>query len=202
MTTTPAGLLTVARSIALEAGALAARRRAEGVEIAASKSSPVDIVTFADREVEALIRARLAAERPGDGFYGEESDAEASSSGLTWIVDPIDGTVNFLYGIPSYAVSIAVVEGDPDPLTWRALAAVVYNPISGEEFTATLGGGAWMRRVASPDVPLSDERAGDERLRASRPSSLSQSLLATGFAYDPERRIAQARAGAAAGPRS
>jgi myo-inositol-1(or 4)-monophosphatase len=104
-------LLDLARTIAIEAGALAARRRAEGVEVAASKSTAVDIVTEADRETEALIRGMLADARPQDGFFGEESGAEAGSSGLTWLVDPIDGTVNFLYGIPHYAVSIAVVRG-------------------------------------------------------------------------------------------
>ncbi|GAA4677527.1 inositol monophosphatase family protein [Frondihabitans cladoniiphilus] len=176
-------LLDVARSIALEAGALAARRRAEGVEVAASKSSPVDIVTFADREVEALIRRRLAEERPGDGFYGEESGAEESTTGLTWIVDPIDGTVNFLYGIPSYAVSIAVVEGEPDPLTWRALAGCVFNPVSGEVFTATRGGGAHLTH-AGGDTDV---------LTVSAPPTLSQALLATGFAYDPAKRVEQGR---------
>ncbi len=174
--TTPDDLLAIALEIAREAGALAARRRAEGVEVAASKSSAVDIVTFADREVEALVRKRLAERRPGDGFFGEESDATTSETGLTWIVDPIDGTVNFLYGIPMYAVSIAVVEGGPDPLTWTALAACVVNPASGEEFTAVRGGGAHL---------------GAADLRVSAPSSLSQSLLATGFSYDPSRRREQ-----------
>ena len=174
-------LLAVARTIALEAAALAARRRAEGVEVAASKSSPVDIVTFADREVEALIRARLTEVRPGDGFYGEESAATPSTTGLTWVVDPIDGTVNFLYGIPMYAVSIAVVEGEPDPLTWRALAACVANPASGETYTATAGGGAH----------LSVNGGEATSLTVSAPPSLSQALLATGFAYDPEKRREQ-----------
>lgn len=179
---TPAELLDVARAVAREAGELAARRRAEGVEVAASKSSPVDIVTFADREVEALIRRRLAELRPGDGFFGEESGAEPSTTGLTWVVDPIDGTVNFLYGHPTYTVSIAVVEGEPEPLTWRALASCVVNPSTGEEFTASLGAGAHLDgRAISPSSPV----------------SLAQSLLATGFAYDSARRAEQ---GALLGP--
>jgi myo-inositol-1(or 4)-monophosphatase len=178
MQATPDELLEVALSIAREAGELAARRRAEGVEIAARKSSSVDIVTFADREVEALIRRRLAELRPGDGFFGEESTATPSSTGLTWVVDPIDGTVNFLYGIPLYAVSIAVVEGDPDPLTWRALAGCVVNPASGEEYTAARGGGA---------------RLDGTPIKPSAPVNLSQSLLATGFSYDPVRRVEQGR---------
>src|SRR6187402_2430728 len=137
-------LITLARHVAMEAGALAAKRREEGVEVANSKSSPVDIVTEADRETEALIRGLLHDARPNDGFLGEESGTGSGSSGLTWVVDPIDGTVNYLYGIPHYAVSIAVVEGDPDPLTWKALAACVVNPASGEVFTATEGGGSFV----------------------------------------------------------
>jgi myo-inositol-1(or 4)-monophosphatase len=115
-------LLTIARDIATRAGELALRRRREGVEVAATKSSPEDIVTHADRETEDLIRRALEDVRPDDGFLGEESEGTAGSSGLTWVVDPIDGTVNFLYGIPAWAVSIAVVEGEPDPLTWTARA--------------------------------------------------------------------------------
>ena len=166
-------LLDIARRIALEAGALAARRRSEGVEVAASKSSAVDIVTEADRETEKLIRDALAAARPHDGFFGEESGAEKGTSGLTWIVDPIDGTVNFLYGIPHYAVSIAVVEGEPDPLTWTTLAGVVVNPASGETFTATADGGAFLN--------------GDP-IHVASPVDLSQALVATGFAYDSVER--------------
>lgn len=166
-------LLTIARTIALEAGALAALRRSEGVEVAASKSSPVDVVTEADRETERLIRARLADLRPDDGILGEEGSTTAGTSGLNWIVDPIDGTVNFLYGIPHYAVSIAVVEGDPDPLTWTALAGAVFNPVSGELFTATAGGGAFL---------------GETPIRVADDVELSQALVATGFAYDSEMR--------------
>ncbi|HEY0260239.1 MAG TPA: inositol monophosphatase family protein [Lacisediminihabitans sp.] len=170
-------LLGLAREIALTAGELVARRRAEGVEVAASKSSTEDIVTFADRESEALIRSLLAEARPDDGFLGEESGADAGSSGLTWVVDPIDGTVNFLYGIPHYAVSIAVVEGEPEPTTWSALAGVVVNPASGELFTATAGGGAFL---------------GDRRIRVAPPVELSQALVGTGFGYLAEVRTEQA----------
>ncbi|MBX3100413.1 MAG: inositol monophosphatase [Salinibacterium sp.] len=171
-------LLATAQRIALEAGALALRRRAEGVEVAASKSSSVDIVTEADRETEKLIRDALASARPNDGFFGEESGAERGTSGLTWIVDPIDGTVNFLYGIPHYAVSIAVVEGEPDPLTWSALAGAVVNPASGETFTATAGGGAFLN---------------GERIHVAPPVDLSEALVATGFAYASEERSRQGR---------
>ncbi len=169
-------LLAIAHDVALRAGALARQRRSEGVEVAASKTSPVDIVTHADRETERFIRQALADARPDDGFFGEESGSKPGTSGLTWLVDPIDGTVNFLYGIPHYAVSIAVVEGDPDPLTWRALAGAVVNPASGELFTATTGGGAFL---------------DGEPIRVAEAVDLSQALVATGFAYDSEERARQ-----------
>ena len=108
-------LRDLARDIATEAGDLARRRRAEGVRLAATKSTLADIVTEADREVEDLIRARLAAERPGDGFLGEESGHEAGTTDVTWVVDPIDGTVNYAAGIPSYSVSIAAVQSCTAP---------------------------------------------------------------------------------------
>ena len=170
-------LLSLARTIALEAGALAFRRRADGVNVAASKSSPEDVVTDADREVEALIRARLAAARPDDGFYGEESEASIGSSGLTWVVDPIDGTVNYLYGIPHYAVSIAVVEGDPAPSTWTTLAGAVLNPALGELYTAAAGEGSFLN---------------DRLLRVKTGVPLSLALAGTGFGYEAKRRLWQA----------
>ncbi len=164
-----ADLLAIARDIALRAGAHARKLRSAGVTVAASKSSPVDIVTEADRETERLIRDALAEARPHDGFLGEESGTGTGTSGLTWVVDPIDGTVNFLYGIPHYAVSVAVVEGEPDPLTWTALAGCVVNPVSGEIFTASAGGGAFL---------------GARRLTVSGSAPLSEALVGTGFAYD------------------
>lgn len=171
-------LLDLARSTAIAAGELALQRRTEGVTVAASKSTVVDIVTEADREVERLVLETLAAARPGDGLLGEEGGVATGSSGLTWIVDPIDGTVNFLYGIPQYAVSIAVVEGDPDPQTWTALAGCVFNPASGELYTAVAGGGAFL---------------GDRAVRASTVDDLAQSLIGTGFGYDPAVRAEQGR---------
>lgn len=159
------------------AGELARRRRAEGVQIAASKSSPEDVVTLADRETEALIRGLLADARPNDGFYGEESTATAGTSGLTWVVDPIDGTVNYLYGIPFYGVSIAVVEGDPDPSSWTALAGAVRNPAIDELFSASAGGGAHLNGRA---------------LRVAGGVPLSLALFGTGFSYDSVRRTRQA----------
>ncbi|MEO7722263.1 MAG: inositol monophosphatase family protein [Pseudolysinimonas sp.] len=175
-------LLHLARAIALEAGELAAQRRREGVEVAATKSTIVDVVTEADREVERLIRGRILDARPDDTVLGEEdglSDAGGSSSGtrgtsgLTWVVDPIDGTVNYLYGIPHYAVSIAVVEGDPDPLTWTGLHGCVLNPAIGELFTGSRGEGAALSTRGGPDAPI----------RVADPVPLELALINTGFAY-------------------
>lgn len=174
-----AELLSVARAIALEAGKLVVEARRGAVEVADRKSSPVDIVTQVDRDAESLIRGRLAELRPSDGFLGEESGGGGGSTGLTWVVDPIDGTVNFLYGIPHYAVSIAVVEGEADPHTWTALAGVVVNPATGELFSATAGGGALL---------------GDRTITVAPPVPLTEALIATGFAYRSETRAEQGAA--------
>lgn len=182
----PAQLLFLARSIALEAGRMIVEARRGGVEVADRKSSPVDIVTQVDRDSEQLIRARLADARPGDGFFGEEGARDPSASGVTWVVDPIDGTVNFLYGIPHYAISIAAVEGEPDPQTWRALAAVVLNPVTGELFSATAGGGAHL---------------GGEPIAIRPAAPLAESLIATGFAYAAGMRAEQGAAAARLLPR-
>jgi len=162
-------LLTLAVGIAREAGDLARRRRSEGVAVAATKSTLADVVTEADREVEDLIRARLSEARPHDGFLGEEGGAEPGTTGITWVVDPIDGTVNYLYGIPHYAVSIAAVEGEPTATAWTQLVGVVYTPVTGELFHATRGGGAWL---------------GEQRLQVGAPTAAG-ALVATGFGYDP-----------------
>ena len=135
-------LQSLAARVALRAAAFAAGERERGVRVAASKSTPTDLVTEADRATEALIRAELADARPGDGFYGEESGRTHSETGLTWVVDPIDGTVNYTYAIPAWAVSIAVVQGPADPARWRTLAGAVVNPALGELWQARAGGGA------------------------------------------------------------
>jgi myo-inositol-1(or 4)-monophosphatase len=173
---TASALLEIARDVALTAGQLVVRRRAEGVTVADLKSSPVDVVTAADRECETLIRTLLANARPDDGFFGEEGADDTGTSGLTWIVDPIDGTVNYLYNIPHYAISIAVVSGGTDPLTWTTLAGCVLNPVSGEIYTASAGGGAFL---------------GSEPLIPAPAVELSQALVGTGFSYSSDSRAAQ-----------
>lgn len=159
-------LRELASDIAREAGDIARRRRQAGVTLAATKSTLADIVTEADREVEAHIRSRLGRERPEDGFLGEESGDATGTSGITWVVDPIDGTVNYAYGIPAYSVSIAAVE-DGDAL--RGLAAAVHAPALGETFVAARGEGAWHDGA---------------RLAVAEPTAAG-ALLATGFGYDP-----------------
>ena len=178
MTAETGELLRLARDIAVEAGELAARLRREGVEVQATKSSPIDIVTAADRAAEDLIRGRLAAARPEDGFLGEESGAGSGTSGITWVVDPIDGTVNYLYDLPNWSVSIAAVEGEPDPAAWRPLAGAVAAPALGEVFTASAGGGAHL---------------GDRALQVRPPAALDRALLSTGFHYTQAIRGEQAR---------
>jgi len=169
----PYDLLDRAVTAARAGGELAVRRRAEGLGEVGTKSTDTDVVTAADRAVEALIAGALLAGRPGDRVLGEEGGAtgQARADGVRWVVDPIDGTVNYVYGLPAYAVSIAAeVDGE-------VVAGVVRNPVSGEEWTAVRGGGAW--------------RDG-RRLGGSQPSSLAQSLIATGFGYDAARRAHQA----------
>lgn len=171
-TSTPEKLLEIAVRIAREAAATALRMRAEAITDVRTKSTDTDVVTAADRAVERQVVAALAAERPGDGVLGEEygDSAGAATGPVRWILDPIDGTVNYLYGLPQYAVSLAAeVDG-------VVVAGVVHNPATGDEWTATLGGGAW--------------RAG-RRLAGSARTTLDQTLLATGFGYDQARRAHQ-----------
>jgi myo-inositol-1(or 4)-monophosphatase len=170
-------LLRLAVGVAEEAADLVRERRRGHVEVAATKSSPVDVVTEVDRAAERLIYDRLTAARPGDGFLGEEGASATSTTGVEWVVDPIDGTVNFLYDIPQYAVSIAAaVDGD-------VVAGVVVNVSTRERFTAVRGKGAFLgdRRLA----------VGQER------TPLSQRLVGTGFNYVEEVKLLQASAVAA-----
>jgi myo-inositol-1(or 4)-monophosphatase len=167
--------LEVARQVALGAGevllAFAARRReGEDLEVV-SKTTATDPVSEADRAAERLIASSLLAAFPDDGLLGEEGQApRRGSSGRRWVVDPLDGTVNFLYGQPSWCVSIACEDEG------GVLVGVVHQPTSGETFAARRGQGAWL---------------GDRPLAVTDPGGLSATLVATGFAYDPGVRAAQ-----------
>ncbi len=172
----PAELLALAVDVAREAAALVAAGRASAADSVDVKSSPVDVVTAVDRASEELVVGRLLAARPDDGVMGEEGADRTGTSGVRWVVDPIDGTVNFLYDLPAYAVSIAAeVDG-------AVRAGVVLNVATGELFTAAAGGGAYVSSPARPE-PV--------RLTGSRPVSLEQTLVATGFGYRVEQRRAQ-----------
>lgn len=169
-----ADLLALAVETAREAGGLLLERFKRGNELAlASKSSPTDLVSEADLASERLIRERLAAARPDDGLLGEEGGGEDGTSGLTWVVDPLDGTVNFLFGIPQWCVSIAVRDERGE------LAGAIFDPCRGELFSATREGPALL---------------GGAVLRPStrRCEELASALVATGFAYDAQVRAAQA----------
>lgn len=135
-----------------------------------TKSTPTDVVTASDHAIETLVRERLAALRPGDTVLGEEYGGSAVGPGVHWVVDPIDGTVNFLYGLPWYAVSVAAVRDG------RSLAGAVVEPASGRLWSAGLGLGA-----TCDGEPLSVSGATDVAL----------SLLSTGFSYRAERRVRQ-----------
>ncbi len=168
-------LLELARATAEEAAELVGAGRSTAAEQVDTKSSSVDVVTAVDRASEALIVRRLAEARPDDGVLGEEGASRVGSSGVRWVVDPIDGTVNFLYGVPAYAVSIAAeVEG-------VAQVGVVLNVPTGELFAAVRGRGAW----------LTAPGAAAQRLHGSAATRLEETLVATGFGYRVEQRRAQ-----------
>ena len=148
------------------------RRRAH-VDVAATKSSVVDVVTEVDIAAEELLRSRIAELRPGDGVLGEEQADTASTTGITWVVDPIDGTVNYLYGLPHYSVSVAAVSGNPKPGEWTLEAGAVFEGGAGRTWSAARGEGADV-----DGAPLT--------LGAAAP--LDQTLLGTGFQYVAHRR--------------
>ncbi|MEU4204313.1 inositol monophosphatase family protein [Streptomyces sp. NPDC045470] len=164
-------LLGLALEAARRAGELLRDGRPADLGVAATKTSPIDVVTEMDIASEKLITGFLAEHRPDDGFLGEEGASVAGSSGVRWVIDPVDGTVNYLYGLPSWAVSIAA-ERDGE-----AVVGVVAAPVRGETYHAVLGGGAF--------------RNG-EPVRCRPAPPLSQALIGTGFAYIGERRAAQA----------
>ena len=182
--TLPEDLRAVAEQLAAEAAEFVRRRRTETFGVPAgsaaaqvrAKSSPTDPVTIVDTETEQLIRRRLAELRPGEPILGEEGGGQAADSGtVRWVVDPIDGTVNFVYGIPAYSVSIAA------QLDGQSVAGAVADVVSGDIYSAGIGLGAHVL-VAGVRSPL----------RCSEADDLSMALLGTGFGYEPNRRAAQA----------
>ena len=171
----------LAVAAARAAGRFIVDDRPRGLEVLDTKSSVNDIVTVMDQQSEVLLRRHLLGARPDDAILGEEDGASDGTSGITWVIDPIDGTVNYLYGIPAYCVSVAAVIGDPGtPGQWQPVAGAICNPLTGEIFHARLGGGAHVL-VAGEDTPI----------RVNTADVLLQSLVATGFGYVPEVRARQ-----------
>ena len=181
----PAVLLELACAVAVEAGELLRSGHGQ-VKVVQTKSSPTDVVTQMDQAAEELIRARILAARPGDAILGEEGgqpDAVADS-GVRWVVDPLDGTVNYLYGLPDWSVSIgAEVNGD-------VVAGAVSVPMQQSLFSARAGGGAWLRAAGAPAVALS----------CTTGVPLARALVGTGFGYAAARRAVQGRVVAAVLP--
>jgi myo-inositol-1(or 4)-monophosphatase len=196
-TETPANaaLLEIAVEAAKMAGGLLLERAQAGSECeVTSKSTPTDLVSEADLASERAIRELLAERRPHDGFVGEEGGSQDGTSGLEWVVDPLDGTVNFLFGIPQWCVSVAVRDGDRG--AGSMLAGAVYDPNRGELFTATRDGKAWLSGPQDAvDRDSGDPAAGDAgvELRGSERGDLATAMVATGFAYDANVRAAQAQ---------
>ncbi len=166
-------LRELAVSMAAEAGTLAIAERKSAVSHVSTKSSQVDIVTAADTAAEEQIRSSLDRARPLDAIVGEEGSDRAGTSGLTWYLDPIDGTTNFFYDLPGWVVSIAV--GDDQGIG----AAAVFDPVADEMYAAHRSGGASLN-----SDPL--------HARSSTPC-LAQALIGTGFSYLAEQREQQAR---------
>jgi myo-inositol-1(or 4)-monophosphatase len=166
-------LCAVATALAREAGALLRERFEAGTErVLATKTTPTDLVSEADLASQRAIRDGLARVRPDDGFLGEEGGDEPGTSGLRWIVDPLDGTVNFLFGIPQWCVSIAVRDEA------GTVAGAVFDPMREELFCATRDGEASLNGRTLAGAP---GRAGE----------LGQAMVATGFAYDATVRAEQ-----------
>jgi myo-inositol-1(or 4)-monophosphatase len=175
----PQELLALACRLAVDAGTLAEEGRRLDVETgdtraamtAGTKSSRTDVVTRHDRAAEALIVEELRLARPDDAVVGEEGANDAGTSGVSWFIDPIDGTTNFLYGLPLWSTSVGAADAD------GPLVGAVYIPATKDLFAAARGAGATRNGVS---------------IAASGEVELSLALVATGFGYTPERRRAQA----------
>ncbi len=173
-----AALRAVAVMVAGEAAELVIGMRSAGVSGVDAKSTETDVVTAADRASERLIRERIAQLRPGETVYGEEEGgpvappAAGATGAVRWVVDPIDGTVNYLYGLPWYAVSVAAVVDD------ATVAAGVVEPASGRVWSAALGLGATL---------------DDRPLRVTDTRRIDLALIGVGFSYSQQRRVWQAR---------
>jgi len=171
----------LAVSAARAAGRFIVQERPRGLGVTDTKSSINDIVTVMDQQSEELLRAHLLSARPDDAILGEEGGASRGTSGITWVIDPIDGTVNYLYEFPAYCVSVAAVIGDAGtPGQWQPVAGAICNPLTNEIFHARRSGGAHVRQ--------GDQ---DTAIGVNPVEVLLHSLVATGFGYRPEVRARQ-----------
>ncbi|HEX9066039.1 MAG TPA: inositol monophosphatase family protein [Streptosporangiaceae bacterium] len=189
-----AGLLALAGQVAMAAGEMLASQHGRPA-VVGTKSSPTDVVTELDQAAERLIRDRIVVARPDDAILGEEGGQTGGDAPVRWIVDPLDGTVNYLYGLPDWAVSIAA-EADG-----QVLAGAVCVPRRDALYGAALGSGAWQASLAdapavlaailaggADDVPVS---AGARPLACTAGVTLERALVATGFGYQRARRVIQ-----------
>lgn len=172
MTFDDGALLDLATSLAHRAGDMALAGRKNGLTSVSTKSTATDMVTEFDRASEQLIGAGLREARPHDGIVGEEGARDDSQSGLTWYVDPIDGTTNFYFDLPLWAVSIGAVDADGPRV------GVVYVPALGETFAAVRGHGSFVN---------------GQRIRVRDNAELSDALVCTGFSYSADARVRQSR---------
>ncbi|CAB4925367.1 unannotated protein [freshwater metagenome] len=163
-----AELLDLALRVGKKAAALLSARP-DVLEIS-TKSSDVDIVTQMDKAAEELIVSSILAERPGDGMIGEEGADRTSTSGITWVIDPLDGTVNYFYGLPGWNVSIAAKDKD------GVVVGVVVSPTINSTWWATRGGGSFHN---------------GKKIQCNDPVELNRTMLATGFAYESQKRALQ-----------
>jgi myo-inositol-1(or 4)-monophosphatase len=168
--TAPAELERLAVRLATGAAEVIMVAAAQGIEVSA-KSTATDLVTQVDRQTERWLVEQIAASRPADGVLGEEGAGVVGTSGVRWVIDPIDGTVNFVLGLPQYAVSVAA------ELDGAIVAGAVHNVAINETFHAHVGGGAWL---------------GTRRLLGPRSVPLNRCVVGTGFGYDAKRRARQA----------
>jgi myo-inositol-1(or 4)-monophosphatase len=169
----PQDLARLAAQVAADAGRMLLATLGERREQVATKTTTTDMVTEMDHRSEALIVAALIEARPDDGVVGEEGARIEGTSGIQWVIDPLDGTTNYLYGYPGWGVSIAATADG------RSVAGAVVDPMHDDAFVAALGAGATLN--GSP-------------LTLGPPPPLEEALVATGFAYDAERRGHQAAA--------
>lgn len=164
-------LADLAERLATEAGRRLERAVIVERTLVETKTTGTDMVTETDRATEAFLVEGILAARPDDAVVGEEGADHAGTSGVTWLIDPIDGTTNFVYGLPGFNVSVAAeIDGS-------VVAGVVVDPLHGDVFRAVLGAGA--TRNGRP-------------IRVNAPTDLAMALVATGFGYDPVRRRHQA----------